>query len=69
MMESRAPVLSFIKGENIRPEVNYGALQSEISVGEKSYYANQGVFSTLRAEDLSSSDLSPDGKIFMEELP
>lgn len=52
MKEIKTPVVSFIKGENIRPKADFNLVQSEMSVGERSYYANQKVFSAFVVEDL-----------------
>ena len=68
MRETTDPVVSSIKGENIRPEIELNIGESEISLGEKSYYAYQKVFSTLTPADIPSSNFSHNNKIFIEEL-
>lgn len=69
MVENKVPVISFIKGTNIRPRADGDHVSATATtIGKLSYYANQGVFSTLTIEDLPSADFSPDDKIIIEEL-
>lgn len=64
MTENKVPVISFIKGANIRPKVDGDYVSAnETTIGRLSYYCKQGVFSTLTVEDLPSADFSPDDKI------
>ena len=69
MIENKVPVISFIKGTNIRPKADGDYTPAtETTVGKLSYYSKQDVFSALTVEDLPSADFSPDDKIIIEEL-
>ena len=69
MIENKVPVISFIKGTNIRPKVDGDYTSAtETTIGKLSYYSKQDVFSELTVEDLPSADFSPDDKIIIEEL-